>query len=618
MLSKRFVFGSKDKKNMKNYKADWIMPWTEDKIQSNHIVFEISCFLFNYIILNFNQGAMCLSQKQGLEQYKNALQKLQYAVWGCQELLRYNQLLSNSMKVPLEFKSSTVEFLNGLITGLAYTCIFNIMSETMKDKVGDDSLASLEREISNNFFLVKGVIKNDSTLKKTFGYILDDIFSKYYEFGINCLVRMANAFGKQHEEAKTKGHIGRQLAYLSEAVILIKCMEKDSFADKKNLIKTYEPIKKQYEDVKTMNDQVYKAIVPPRDQLNDIKPIEMKVRALEPKNIRVPPAETEFFNKFESEEMDNLKSSLTLFISNKKQHIEKTMFDLKEEVALVNKNYNVPFLKNCANIGGLISDETQKKLQVIREQGEKGYSDQVARIGKYRDQIELGLKDIDTTFSAEDQKDRQTANVCGGTITPFASSFGDVIKNLNQVKQSYQDFRVTEEKVLKDYNAFKNLLPRLTNSKVNVQELAANPGLDSFVEANKEPLGQLKKLSDGVDTLINTNLKVNMDQMMEVLNDIKIDQLSQKVLMNEKDIKSIYLEINERLGPMGIEFEEKISKVKVPINKVKDIAQKLKVENPKVSAGEVNDILVAIDYFYVSFLFTPGSLSEDLRYSVSL
>lgn len=580
------------------------MPWTEDKVQSNHIVFEICNFLFNYIILNFNQGAMCLSQSQGIDQYKNALQKLQYAIWGAQELMRYNSLLSNVMKVPLEFKSSTVEFLIALITGLAYMCIFNIMSEGMKDKVGDDNLASLEKEISNNFFIVKGVIKNDSTLKKTFGYILDDVLSKYYEFGINCLVRMANNFGKLHEEAKTKGHIGRQLAYLTEAVNLIKCMEKDSFAEKKNLIKVYEPIKKQYEDVKAMNDQVYKAPIPSRDQLNDIKPIEMKVRPLEPKNIRVPPPETDLFVNFASEEMDNIKSSLTLFVSNKKQHIEKSMFDLKEEVAILNKNFNVPFLKNLANLGGLISDETKKKLDVIRQQGESEYSNQVNNILKLRGQIDGGLKEIDGIFAVEINKDRDTAKVIGGTIVPFADTFVDVNNNLNQVKENYQRVRSTEEKILSDYNTFRVHLPKLTNSKVNPQELASNPGLDSFVEANKDQLGLLKKLSDGVDTLINTNIKGNQDQMMDILNDIQVDKLSQKVLMNEKDAQTIYLEINERLGPIGIEFEEKISKVKVPINKVKDIAQKLKVDNPKISTGDVNDILVAIDFFYVGLSLT--------------
>jgi hypothetical protein len=600
LLSKRFVFGSKAKNAVKNYKADWMMPWTEDKIQSNHIIFEICCFLFNYTILNFNQAVFCLSPGQNVSEYKNALQKMQYALWGAQELMRYNNLLANSMKVPLEFKPSTIEFLSSLITGLAYICIFNIMSETMKDKVNDDNLASLEKEISNNFYVVKGVIKNDSTLKKTFGYILDDVLSKYYEFGMNCLIRMANNFEKQQAEAKTKGHIGRQLAYLNEAVTLIKCMEKDSFADKKELMKKYEPIKKQYEDVKAMNDQVYKAPVPTRDQLNDIKPIEMKVRALEPKNIRVPPAETEFFNSFTCEEFDNAKSSLTLFVSNKKQHIDKTMFDLKEELTTVNKNFNVPFLKNCANIQGLISEETQKKIQPIREQGEKALADLVDKIIKQRTLIETRLREVDEIFASEEQKDRQMASMCSGsTVVPFSASNTDVMKNLTQVKESYRDYHAIEEKILADFQNYKQFLPKLCNPNLSAQQLAASPGIEAFVEANKDQLAQLKKLSDGVEGIISNILKASHEQMIGVLDDINVPQLSQKVLMNEKDLQSIYVEINERLGPMSIDFEEKVSKVKAPIGKIKDIASKLKGDNPKLNTGDLNDLLVSIDFFHV-------------------
>lgn len=77
MVSKRFDFGAKGPTVVKGFKADWKMTWSDTTIQSPSIVFEICNFLFNYIILNFNQGAMFLQSKQGIEQYKNALQKLQ-------------------------------------------------------------------------------------------------------------------------------------------------------------------------------------------------------------------------------------------------------------------------------------------------------------------------------------------------------------------------------------------------------------------------------------------------------------------------------------------------------------------------------------------------------------
>lgn len=77
-LSKKFIFGGKSPEMVQKFKSDWMMAWSQDKIQSNSMVFEICNFLFNYIILNFNQAVLFLKEKQGVEQYKNSLQKLQY------------------------------------------------------------------------------------------------------------------------------------------------------------------------------------------------------------------------------------------------------------------------------------------------------------------------------------------------------------------------------------------------------------------------------------------------------------------------------------------------------------------------------------------------------------
>lgn len=76
-ISKRFNFG-KGNDAVKDFKADWMLSWTNSSVTSQSIVFEICNFLFNYIILNFNQAAMFLKEKQTIDLYKQALQKLQY------------------------------------------------------------------------------------------------------------------------------------------------------------------------------------------------------------------------------------------------------------------------------------------------------------------------------------------------------------------------------------------------------------------------------------------------------------------------------------------------------------------------------------------------------------
>jgi hypothetical protein len=525
--------------------------------------------------------------------------------------MRYNQPLQNSMKLPVEFRAGTLEFLNALMVGLAYNCIFNIMSDS--GQVSDENLASLEKEISNNFYTVKDVLKNDSTLKKIFGYLLEDVLSKYYEFAINCLVRTANAMEKKHAEAKTKGYIGFQIAYLEEAVNVLKNMDKDSFDLKKALQKKFEPLKKKLEDTKLMNDQVFQAPIPKRDQLTDIKPIEQRVRPLEPKNIRILPTDAEFFTAFKSEEMEAVKQSLNLFVSNKKQHVEKTMFDLKERINDINKTYNVPFLKNLVN-AGTPSAETQAKLAAIREHGENAIVSQVAKMAKGRQALDEGFHRIDKMVEAEGEKDKATLSlVQGGGFTTFVESNGEQMAKVNDLKQSYRGYRAMEEKIILDFERYRRLLPRLADPNVSLQELLTSGELSAFVQANLEKLQQLKKYGDGVELLVSSHLSADMGKIVDALKGIDIEKNAQKVLMNETNLEAIYKEINEMLGPLFLAFEEKVSKVLVPMDKVKAIAQEISASNQSVFQNNaVNDTLVAIDFFQVAAA-QPGRRSARLR-----
>lgn len=512
--------------------------------------------------------------------------------------MRYNTQLQNTMKLPLEFRPATLEFLNALLSGLGYLCIFNILSEQPAGQVPDDNMASLEREISNNFFVVKDVLKNNSELKKIFGYLLDDILAQYYEFGINCLIRIANDFSKKHAEAKTKGFIGFEVAYLNEANILLKNLDKESFTTKKAIYKKFEPIKKRLEETQVMNNEVFKAPLPKREELNHIKPIETKVRPLEPKNIRVPPPEAAGFNNFHSEEMENVKSSLNLFISNKRQHAEKTLFDLKDRLNQTNKTYNLAFLKNCAHLDAAVTPEAQRKIENIKAQGENGFASQMHKVAQHRQAVEQSITESDKVIANECEKDKQAIQL-GSTYSTFVNAFADQIQNLNTAKNSFREYKSVEEKTTSQFEHYRPFLHRLCEPNLNLKELASNPQIDAFVEKHREDLNQIKKLADGLDMIINTHLRTEMEGMMAVLRDIDVEGQSNKILMNEKDIETIYKEINEKLGPMVISFEDKVTKVMGPMEKVRDIAQRLAHDMPTGATGNVNNVLMAIDFFFV-------------------
>lgn len=513
------------------------------------------------------------------------------------------------MKLPLEYRPSTLEFINALLTGLAYVCVFQILLESSSGKVAEENMASLEREISNHFYIVKDVVKNDSQLKKLFGYLLDDVLCKYYEYGINCLVRVSNSFEAKHAEAKSKGFNGIQIAYLQEAVNLLKNMDKESFAEKKNLQKKFEPLKKKLEEAILMNNEVFKAKIPPRTELNDIKPIETKVRPLEPKNIRVPPQDAVYFNAFSCPEMENVKSSLSLFITNKKQHCEKTLFDLKERMNEINKTYNIPYLKSLAIIGE-VSPDTERKVQVIREQGEKAFIAEMDKVAKNRQAIEGSFQSIDKLIQIENDKDSKAISSCqNSNYTNFTNAFADQMGKLGEIKHGYRSYHTIEEKCFSEFDRFKGYLSKIANTNVSLKDLTSNSEMDSFVRDNKDALMTLKKFADGVDMLINQHLKNDMDNIISALKEIDVEGYSQKVLMNETNLEAIYKSINEKLGPLVLAFEEKVSKVLTPMDKVKDAASK--VPQPKVTQNQANEILLAVDFFYVVLSLSRKPLQES-------
>ena len=120
--------------------------------------------------------------------------------------------------------------------------------------------------------------------------------------------------------------------------------------------------------VKQKIDQVYKCPIPKSKDLDFIKPLGTKVTAIEPKNIRVPPPDAPYFTGFFSEKVENLRSSIQLFISNKKQHVQKTFFDLQEKIREIYATHNVETLVHCANLGGLImTEEFRTNLKVFKE-----------------------------------------------------------------------------------------------------------------------------------------------------------------------------------------------------------------------------------------------------------
>ena len=506
------------------------------------------------------------------------------------------------MKVPLEYQPSSLEFLNAFLTGLAYMCILEILKLSAQGKMGKEYFASLEQEISKNFFIVRDLLKSNKTLNGLFGYLLDDITGVYYENGISALWTMAQGFEVKHEQAKTKGFNGIQIAYMEEAQRLMAASGKESFSQQKAIQNKFSFLPKKTEEAKLMNNEVFQAQIPPRDQLTHIKPIEHKVRPIEPKNIRISPKDAECFQNFRSEELETVRSSLTLFVSNKKEHVQKTLFDLKENLTEMGGKFNIPFLKICTNIDeAIINEDFKKKVTTIRETGDSGYINLVNQVVKNKNDIEQSFRKIDTMVDEECQKDKQTlSQIQNGNYTTFIKAFGDHLNNVNSAKSSYRNYRAIEERIMKAHEQHKFLLPKLSDKNVKIQDLLKAPDLDQFVDQHKDTLLQIRKLSDGLNTLINTYLTGQEKIIVKALDDIDVDKLSEKILMNEKTCEAIFADINQNIGPKVIEFEEKASQVLVPMGKISELGGKVRQGNPAILHNNpLNAVLTAIEFYFV-------------------
>ncbi len=360
------------------------------------------------------------------------------AKWAVRELINYNKELANTVKIPMEFKPSSLEFLLGLFEGLSYLCFFEIFNSNPNAGVGEDNLASLEREIAKWFYLCRDNLKANKDLMKVMKHVYEDVLSYYYNYNYNAITRTVKFLGEKHAAEKSKGWIGKQYAYVLEGEALIKQMDKDDkFADKKSIKDRFQnemlPLKTELFE---LNKQVFKAVVPNPEELDEIKPIQTKVTPLEPKNIRIPPTEANYFAPFLSDKVEGLRGSLVLFMNNKKDHIQKTHFDLKEKIREVYSTYNIEMLKNYTSAGDVSNNENFKNNhRVFREMngGKAGYEQMNMKLQQLQQQIESAFGQIDSTISNEDSNDQQLESIAGrGNMTSFRDANKGELNQLNR------------------------------------------------------------------------------------------------------------------------------------------------------------------------------------------
>jgi hypothetical protein len=145
-----------------------------------------------------------------------------------------------------------------------------------------------------------------------------------------------------------------------------------------------------------------------------------------------------------------------------------------------------------------------------------------------------------------------------GSYTTFPQAFGEHIQNLNQIKTTVGGYKAMNDRLVTSHNQYKGWLPKLADPGLNINELLKIPDLEEFVKANGEDLTTLKKLYDGIQMILNQHIAAEQGNIIQALEEVNIEGQAKKISMNESNLETIYKEINEKIGPLSLSFEEKV------------------------------------------------------------
>lgn len=110
----------------------------------------------------------------------------------------------------------------------------------------------------------------------------------------------------------------------------------------------------------------------------------------------------------------------------------------------------------------------------------------------------------------------------------------------------------------REFQSRQNWLQLLDQPNPNFSQFTQVPQLDAFVNANKDEILKLKKHSQIIHKILNQFIKPSHDTLIQTLDSINVDQLTQKIVMREKSQSQIFDQINEKFGDRLNDFENKV------------------------------------------------------------
>lgn len=129
------------------------------------------------------------------------------------------------------------------------------------------------------------------------------------------------------------------------------------------------------------------------------------------------------------------------------------------------------------------------------------------------------------------------------------------------------------------------------------------PGLDTFIQQNKEQLEKLNKNHKLVTQILAKFIEPSKESLINLLDGVDVNQSTEKIIMREKKQTEIFDDINQRFGDKFTDFEDKVSKTAQSLDKLRGLAVGLNANGFPLSSGNgggIDKVVGALNFFLVS------------------
>lgn len=128
------------------------------------------------------------------------------------------------------------------------------------------------------------------------------------------------------------------------------------------------------------------------------------------------------------------------------------------------------------------------------------------------------------------------------------------------------------------------------------------PGLETFIQQNKEQLELLCKNHKVVSQILAKFIDPAKDSLVNLLDGVDVDQSTEKIIMREKKQTEIFDDINQRFGDKFTDFEDKVSKTCQSLDKLRGLAVGLNANGFPLNTGGgggIDKVIGALNFFLV-------------------